>query len=170
MAPLIALIVTYAAGYVVFRNRPDHTLAGRLALAAMLGVTGVAHFTATDALASMVPPIVPYPVAVVHVTGIAELLFAVLLVARPSPLLGWILVAFLVAVLPANIYAAVYEVGLGGRGAAYLWFRVPLQIFFIAWAAYFTGAVQVRTSPPRGFRLAIRKTATQESKQASALK
>lgn len=156
MAPLIALIVTYAAGRLAFRNRPDRTLPGRLALAIMLVVTGVAHFTATDALAAMVPPIVPWPVAVVHVTGIVELLFALLLVIRPTPLLGWTLVAFFVAILPANVYSAVNEVGFGGRGAAYLWFRGPLQLFLIAWAAYFTGAVQVRTRPPRGFRLAIR--------------
>lgn len=159
MAPLIALIVTYAAGRLAFRNRPDHTLAGRLALAVMLVVTGVAHFTATDALAVMVPPIVPSPVAVVHVTGIVELLFALLLVLRPSPLLGWTLVGFFMAVLPANIYSAINEVGFGGRGVAYLWFRVPLQFLFVAWAAYFTGAVQVQTRPPRGFRLAIRQKA-----------
>jgi uncharacterized membrane protein len=45
-------------------------------------------------------------------------------------------------VLPANIYSAVKEVGLGGHGAAYLWFRIPLQLLFIGWAAHFTGALR----------------------------
>src|SRR5690606_10416719 len=83
----------------------------------------------------------------VHATGVAEFAFALLLLWRPSPALGWVLVAFFLALLPANIYSALHHVGLGGHGPAYLWFRVPLQLFFIAWAAQVTGAASLLRSP-----------------------
>lgn len=148
MAPLIALLASFVVAWLVFRRRPDPTLPGRVALAVMLVVTASAHFVSTDALVAMVPPVLPMPVAIVYATGVAELGFALLLVARPSPQLGWALVAFFLALLPANIYAAVREVGLGGHGAAYLWFRVPLQLLFIGWALHVTGAARVL--PRRG--------------------
>jgi uncharacterized membrane protein len=52
------------------------------------------------------------------------------------------LIFFFVILLPANIYAAMkgvdYQKGsYGGNGLTYLWFRVPLQLLFIAWVAYF---------------------------------
>jgi uncharacterized membrane protein len=156
MAPLIALLATYVVARLVFRRRRDRTLPGRLALSVMLVVTGSAHFTMTDALADMVPPALPAPVLLVYASGIAELVFALLLLVRPTPALGWALVAFFLALLPANIYAAVERVGLGGHGPAYLWFRVPLQLLFIGWAASYTGAARalVRRLPadrePRG--------------------
>ena len=138
MAPLITLLATYAIARLALRDRLDRSLPGRLALSAMLVVTGVTHFTATEALVAMVPPVLPAPGALVYATGVAELVFAVLLLVRPTPALGWILAAFFLALLPANIYSAWEEVGLGGHGAAYLWFRVPLQLLFLVWAVYFT--------------------------------
>jgi uncharacterized membrane protein len=142
MAPLIVLLLTYALARLALRRLPDRTLPGRLALAVMLLVTGVAHFTRTDALAAMVPPALPAPVLLVYATGIAELVFALLLLARPTAALGWTLVLFFLALLPANVYSAVAQGGLGGHGPAYLWFRVPLQLLFVAWAAHCTGAVR----------------------------
>jgi uncharacterized membrane protein len=138
MAPLIALLLTYAVARFVLRHRADRRLPGRIALAVMLVVTGVAHFTRTEALVAMVPPMLPLPELLVYATGVAELGFALLLLARPTPALGWSLAIFFVALLPANIYSAAAEVGLGGHGLAYLWFRIPLQVLFIAWALYFT--------------------------------
>ena len=144
MVPLTTLLVTYALTRLAFGRRPDRTLPGRLALATMLVVTGAAHFTATDALVAMVPPSVPAPIAVVYATGVMELVFALLLVVRPRPALGWALGAFFLMLLPANVYSALQEVGLGGHGPGYLWFRIPLQVLFMGWAAYFTGATRVR--------------------------
>ena len=89
----------------------------------------------------MVPPQLPRPTALVYASGIIELAAAVGLVLRPSPGLGWLLAGFFLLLLPANVYSAIQEVGLGGRGAAYLWFRVPLQVLFIAWGLWCTGAL-----------------------------
>jgi uncharacterized membrane protein len=151
MTPLIVLLATFAIALLALRRRGDPRLAARIALAAMLVVTGISHFTMTAALAAMVPPVIPWPVGVVYATGIAELAFAALLLARPGPRLGWLLAAFLVALLPANIYSAIADTGYGASGAAYLWFRVPLQVLFIAWALAATGALTWR--PHLGHRL-----------------
>ncbi|MEM9071368.1 MAG: hypothetical protein AAGE52_22875 [Myxococcota bacterium] len=149
MAPLLTLLVTFAVARFWTRGRhPDPTLrAARIAMAAMLVLTGAAHFASTEAMVQMVPAFLPGPVAIVYATGVLELAVAALLlwrVTRPTPWLGWCLAAFFVALLPANIYTAVAEVGLGGHGPAYLWFRVPLQLLFIGWALVATDAVQRR--------------------------
>jgi uncharacterized membrane protein len=134
MAPLLTLLITFAIARIALRPRRDRALAGRIALAALLVVTGVSHFVQTEALTAMVPPVFPEPVLLVYLTGVLELGFAAALLLRPSRRLGFALAAFFIALLPANVYSAVAEVGLGGHGAAYLWFRVPLQALFIAWA------------------------------------
>jgi uncharacterized membrane protein len=148
VVPLIVLLLTYGVARIALRNHHDPSLPGRVALSAMLVVTATAHFASPEALAAMIPPQLPAPVAIVYATGVAEVAFAVLLLlpVTATPALGWVLVGFFVAVLPANIYSAVHEVGLGGHGAGYLWFRVPLQFLFIAWAATVTGAVRPRRS------------------------
>lgn len=152
MAPLITLLVTFAVvrAWNGARRHPDPSpRAARIALAAMLLLTGVAHFVSTDAMAQMVPAFLPGAFAIVYATGILELVAAALLLARvtrSTPWLGWALAAFFLALLPANIYSAVAQVGLGGHGPAYLWFRIPLQIVFIGWALVATGAAQRRRS------------------------
>jgi len=154
MAPLLTLIATFAVARACTGARCHENpgaRAARAALAAMLAVTGVAHFASTEAMAQMLPPFVPGRVALVYATGVVELAAAALLfvrVGRPAPWLGWVLAGFFLALLPANVYSAVAEVGLGGHGPAYLWFRVPLQILFIGWALVATGAVRPREPPP----------------------
>lgn len=107
MAPLITLLVTFALAGLALRKRKSWRLAGRIAMAAMLVMTGVAHFTRTEALAEMVPPVLPLPVALVYVTGVAEFLFAAVLLLYGTPIAGWVLAAFFLALLPANVYSAV---------------------------------------------------------------
>lgn len=113
--------------------------AGRIALAALFVMTGVAHFIVTEPMAEMVPPPFP-PVATVLATGVLEILGAIgLLVPRTSKLAAWCLFVFLIAVFPANIYAAVNHTGLGGHldGPSYLWQRVPFQLLLLVWTWVF---------------------------------
>lgn len=152
MAPLITLLITFALAraWTGARRHPDPGLrAARAALAAMLMLTGSAHFFSTEAMVQMVPSFLPGAVLLVYATGVLELAAAAVLlwrVTRPAPGLGWALAAFFCGLLPANVYSAVAEVGLGGHGPAYLWFRVPLQLLFIGWALVATQAVQARRS------------------------
>ena len=144
MAPLSVLIGTfllvYGANKYLAGGRLDLSLIGRIALAAMLLVTGIAHFTSTEAMVAMMPEAIPYKVEMVYFTGVCELAGAVgLLWNRTSRLAAIMLIVFFVMVLPANIAGSLKRVELGGMeyGPAYLLFRVPLQIFLVWWTWYF---------------------------------
>ncbi|MDC6364524.1 MULTISPECIES: hypothetical protein [Flavobacteriaceae] len=70
---------------------------------------------------------------------IGEITFAVgLLIPGYRHHKAWALIVFLLLILPANIYAAMHNINyqtgaLDGNGLSYLWFRIPLQVFFIIW-------------------------------------
>jgi uncharacterized membrane protein len=50
------------------------------------------------------------------------------------------LAAYLVAVFPSNVYVAIAAVEVDGQpGGWYPWFRLPLQVLFVAWALWSTG-------------------------------
>lgn len=101
---------------------------------------GIAHFTETDNFAAIVPPALPFKYLIVQVTGAMELVFVVGLIVRKwRRVTGWALSAYLLAVLPANIYMAIAGIPLGDMASspAALWFRVFLQfplIALILWA------------------------------------
>jgi uncharacterized membrane protein len=52
---------------------------------------------------------------------------------------AYALVAFFLAVLPANIHAARAGVTLRGKAATTLWLRIPMQVLFIAVAFWSAG-------------------------------
>lgn len=103
------------------------------ALAVMFCFTAFAHFGRMRGdLAKMVPPWFPDPKAAVFLAGILEILGAIgLIIPETRWLAGVCLIAFLVAVFPANIHAAQAKVKLGNRLATPLWIRGPMQILFI---------------------------------------
>ncbi|GGT15042.1 hypothetical protein ACFFV7_34720 [Nonomuraea spiralis] len=110
-------------------------------LAVMLVMTGSAHFVPEGVtlmpnhgdLVRMVPPFVPFPAAVVYLTGVFELAGAVgLVLPATRGAAGLCLALLFVCLLPANIYAALSDVPFAGGEASPLWQRVPEQILYIA--------------------------------------
>jgi uncharacterized membrane protein len=106
----------------------------RLGLAVMFLVTASAHFNALrHDLARMVPPWVPRPMAMIHFTGICEILGAVgLLLPGTRIYAAGALALFLIAVLPANVHAARTGATLRGKPVTSLMVRIPMQMLFIA--------------------------------------
>ena len=144
MAPLIFLLVAFGLLFGINRfllnGKLSLSFIGRTALAVMLIVTGVAHFTSTDLMVEMMPEFLPLKKEIVYLTGILELLAVVgLLMNSLSKITAILLIIFFIAILPANIIGSMKQVNLGGmeNGVWYLLFRVPLQILFIFWAYYF---------------------------------
>jgi uncharacterized membrane protein len=115
---------------------------GRVILAAFFIVAGIMHFVIPAAYVRIVPPALPLPRLLVVLTGIAEIMGGCsLLVPFTQRIAAWCLIALLIAVFPANIYAAVAHVplpGIFGQPWA-LWLRLPLQIPLILWALRYTG-------------------------------
>lgn len=138
MAPLVVLVVVtlvlFAAGAAGVRRLRPWSVALRGGLAAMFVLTGVSHFVGLRAdLISMVPPALPVPGLLVTVTGVLELAGAAgLLWRRTAPWAAAGLAALLVAMFPANAYAALEGLTLGGAPAMALVPRALLQLVFLA--------------------------------------
>lgn len=117
----------------------------RSAAAIGLGIlfifTGVGHFVRTDPMAQMLPPWVPERTTLVYVTGGLEFAIAVgFLVPKCRKMAGWVAASVLVLFFPANIYAAIHHVPMGGHawGPVYLLIRAPLQVGILLWVYWFT--------------------------------
>ena len=118
-------------------------------LALFFFVAGITHFTQDEAYAAIVPPLLPFPFIIVWVTGIMELFFAVgLAIKKFRKISGFWLAPFLLAVLPANIYMAMYNIPLGDMesSSTALWVRVALQFPLIALILWASGNFDKKTS------------------------
>lgn len=142
MKPLIVLLLAFFISLFstkVFRGNYDLYLSGRIAMSVMLVFTAVAHFTFTKGMAMMLPDFIPSKTETVYLTGIIEIVAAIgLFIPNFRVIKAWLLIAFFILILPANIYAAIkhidYQKGtFDGSDLTYLWFRIPLQILFIVW-------------------------------------
>jgi uncharacterized membrane protein len=111
----------------------DWQAAARAGLALMFVFTGMAHFTGPRAdLVRMVPPRLPFPGFLVTITGIAELTGAVgLVVPSLSRMAAYGLMALLVLMFPANVYAAQSGHTIAGRRHSPLPLRAIIQVFWI---------------------------------------
>lgn len=154
MAPLIFLLATFAILFLVnkflLKERLTLSFIGRAAMAVMLTVTGVVHFTSTDWMVGMMPDLIPAKRELVWFTGVCELAAVIgLLWNKVSRLTSIMLIIFFVLILPANIAESMKPGNTSTLefGEWYLLFRIPLQIFFIWWVWYF-GISQNKNSPP----------------------
>lgn len=131
---LVAILVARAAGALGVEYIDSWQMATRVGLAIMFVFTAAAHFNRMRAdLIRMVPPQLPSPAALVTLTGIAELAGALgLLLAPLAPWAAIGLALLLLALFPANVYAARAGTTLGGRPATPLALRLPLQLIWIA--------------------------------------
>jgi uncharacterized membrane protein len=142
MKPLIILLSVFAISLLItrlVRGQFEFALSGRIAMSAMLLFTALGHFVFTKGMSMMLPEFVPFKTEAVYFTGLLEIAAAIgLLIPGFRILTAWLLIAFFIIILPANIYAAIKEVDYqkgtyDGSGITYLWFRIPLQILFIVW-------------------------------------
>jgi uncharacterized membrane protein len=107
---------------------------------------GTNHFTNRDFFVSIVPPYLPWPEAVVYVSGIAEIALGMLLIVpKTSRLAAWGLIALLIAVFPANIHMAMNPNLYPTIPRSALLLRLPLQGVLIAIAYWFTRRPAVST-------------------------
>lgn len=114
----------------------------RWLLAAFLAVAGVGHLVNTAEFRAQVPGWLPWPEAIVVVSGVVELALAVALaVGRRRALVGWVVAAFFVAVFPGNVSQYVTGTDAFGldtdTGRA---IRLLFQPLLVLWALWCTGA------------------------------
>lgn len=148
MTTPIIMLVLMISPYLVVRvasaiTRRDFDVRGAAAIG--LGIlfifTGIGHFIQTESMAQMLPPWVPERKLLVYLTGGLEFTIAVgFLVPKSRRFTGWVAAVVLVLFFPANIYAAINHVPMGGHawGPAYLFIRAPLQAILLFWVYWFT--------------------------------
>lgn len=130
----VATLLAWLAGRAGAAPLRGWAAATRAGLAVMFCVTGVAHFTSMRAdMIRMVPQGIPDPGFMVTFTGLCEIVGGIgLLLPRTRRFAAVALVLLLLAVLPANIHAALSGVTFQGAPPIPLIPRVALQAVLIA--------------------------------------
>lgn len=140
---LAILTAPYLAANAVCRStdfRINPHKAAILGLALLFTFTAAGHFIKTAEMTEMLPSWVPARVLLVYLTGILEFLIAAgLLIRRTRRVAGLVAIAALILFFPANIYAAIHHIPMGGHawGPSYLFVRTPVQLVIILWAYWF---------------------------------
>jgi uncharacterized membrane protein len=141
---LALMIGPYLAALVlsdVLQRRFDARDSAALGLALLFTFTGIGHFVQTEPMTRMLPSWIPARNAVIYLTGILELVIAFgFLLSKFRRLTGLVASTMLILFFPANVYAAVNHVPMGGHawGPLYLLIRTPLQLIMLLWIYWFT--------------------------------
>jgi uncharacterized membrane protein len=146
MKPLVVLVISFLLSLVIIEliaKQWNFILAGNIAMCIMLCFTSIGHFAFTKGMQMMMPQFIPFKKELVYITGGIEVVAGIsLLFSQFRYAASIFLIIFFILLLPANINAAIRHIDyekadFNGSGVNYLWFRIPLQILFIAWVWYF---------------------------------
>ena len=96
---------------------------------------GMKHFHDPAWFIRIVPPILPFKMALVYISGFFEVFFGILLmIEKTRSIAGWGLILLLIAVYPANIYLALTNGAAMNTTPIIAWGRLPFQFLFIGLA------------------------------------
>jgi len=111
----------------------------RYLLAFLFIAAGLNHFLHTAFYVSIMPPYLPWHLALVYISGVAEAGLGILLLfQRWRAVAAWGLIALLVAVFPANLHMATHPELYPTLSEWGLLLRLPLQAVLIAWTYWYT--------------------------------
>ena len=100
---------------------------------------GINHFVNPNFYMRIMPPVLPFPLFLIYLSGVFEIAFGILLlIPKFTRLAAWGIVLLLIAVFPANIYMALNAGNFPEFSLAMIYLRLPLQFVLIAWAFWFT--------------------------------
>ena len=111
-------------------------------MAASYAGAGFGHLVSPQFFLMIMPPELPEPELLNVISGLAEIVIGVFLLDRRTrPYAALAAIALLIAVFPANLYAAQANVGPEGPGTgagAANWIRLPFQVVLAVWAWWYT--------------------------------
>jgi len=111
----------------------------RFVFGAAFVVAGLNHFRNPGFYVGIMPTYLPWPLALVYISGVAEaVLGALLLFPTWTVLAAWGLIALLIAVFPANVHMAMHPDLYPSVPPTWLLIRLPVQGLLIAWAYWYT--------------------------------
>ena len=96
---------------------------------------GINHIINPNWFIRIIPPILPFKIALVYISGIFEIILGSLLIFPKTRFIaGWGLILLLLAVYPANIYVALTNGKAMDTTPMIAWIRLPFQFVFIGLA------------------------------------
>jgi uncharacterized membrane protein len=108
-------------------------------MSALYLLAGMVHFIRPSIYMKIMPRWIPWHWELIILSGICEILLAILLLFPVTrPLAAWGIIILLIAVFPANIQMMLNYLN---RHHPYLWIailRLPLQLLLIWWAYQYT--------------------------------
>jgi len=108
-------------------------------MAAIYILAGINHFINPQPYFNIMPAFLPWPLWLVYLSGVLEILLGGLLLPRQSrKWAAWGIIILLICVFPANIQMAV---NYWSVNSPYKWLalaRLPLQFVLMWWARVFT--------------------------------
>jgi len=111
-------------------------------MAAFYVFAGVMHFVRPEFYRPLMPPYLPWHGFLIFLSGVAEVVLgAAVLVPSLRTIAAWGIILLLIAIFPANLHVALYNVPLAGNaeGAGiWNWVRLPFQGVLILWAWWYT--------------------------------
>ena len=135
------MLVAAAAATTALRRRSSWRQRARIGMAIAMMVAGASHLVKPGTFVQHLPDSVPGRHAFGAISGVIEIgLGAALLRSRPAhQKTGHLLAGYLVAIFPANVYAAATAVEMDEQpDRIYAWGRLPLHAIFIAWTLWST--------------------------------
>ncbi|EFU41054.1 hypothetical protein PVOR_15524 [Paenibacillus vortex V453] len=133
-AMLVSLILFRTLGWAGWDYMNDWVTSLRFAVAIMFLVAASAHWGRLRGdLIAMMPPRIPNAQILISLTGILEIAGAILLLIPATAMAASTgLALMLLAMFPANIYAAQKKLTLGGKPVTPIGARTIMQMLFLA--------------------------------------
>jgi uncharacterized membrane protein len=118
---------------------------GLIAMGLFYIAAGSYHFADSKTYLRGVPPYIPLPLAMIYISGVAEVLGGIgvlvpdgFVFPRTRAAAAWGIVALLIAVSPVHINMCLHPDQFSAIPLWFLWLRLFLQLPLIAWAWNYT--------------------------------
>jgi uncharacterized membrane protein len=106
---------------------------------------GIYHFAAPRTYLALMPPYIPWPLAMVYISGAAEILGGIgvlvpdgFVFQHTRVAAAWGIVALLIAVSPVHINMCLHPEQFTSIPLWVIWLRLPLQVPLILWSWNYT--------------------------------
>jgi len=100
---------------------------------------GINHFVSPGFYVSIMPPYIPWHLAMVWISGVAEILLGVgVLIPKTRRVSGWLIIAMLAVFMTVHVHMLTAPEGTFDAPRWALWARLPMQAVLAAWAWWVT--------------------------------
>lgn len=135
-----APLATY--GTIIMKTTLAH--GPRWVMGLLYAVAGVNHFVNPGFYTGIMPPYLPWPMGLIFVSGVAEVLLGVgVCFTRTQRGAAWLIVAMLMAFLPVHLHMLLHAERFDGVPVWALWARILFQGVLVYWAWRYTRPARV---------------------------